>query len=317
MSDQGSTATATAQGTDAGPGRAGEAEHRPEGELDLERVGARVEQLLDEVAAADPVAAQAAEHLVGELLGLYGAGLERVLSIVDESAPSALPRLARDPMVAGLLALHDLHPVDVHARVERALDEVRPYLGSHGGDVELVGVEDDVVRLRLTGSCNGCGASATTLETAVEGAVREAAPEIERLDVEGAVNPSAGDEGLIPLSALTIRRGDEQPAAGWTDLATADIPRHALRAREIGGHRLLLGRIGDAVYAYRDGCPACARSLDDAGIEGVAASCPGCGARFDVPTAGRRLDEAGPGLEPVPLVEETPDHARVALGGGP
>ena len=51
--------------------------------------------------------------------------------------------------------MHGLHPYDVEERVERALDGVRPYLGSHGGDVELLEVTDDgVVRL-------GCSAAAT------------------------------------------------------------------------------------------------------------------------------------------------------------
>jgi Fe-S cluster biogenesis protein NfuA len=212
------------------------------GDVDLDRVGRRVEQLLDEVAAADPTAATAASDLVSELLGLYGAGLGRVLAMIDDLAPGVAARLTEDPLVAGLFTLHDLHPIDVVTRVEEALDVVRPYLGSHGGDVELVGVEDDVVQLRLIGSCNGCGASASTLETAVEGAIREAAPEIASIEVEGAVEPAATtSDGLIPLSSLSIRRGanDENGsngssgsngAGGWTTLDVSQVQRALGRA---------------------------------------------------------------------------------------
>ena len=68
-----------------------------------------------------------------------------------------------DELVAHLLLLHGLHPVPVRERVRGALDEVRPYLVAHGGGVELLGVADGVVRLRLEGACNGCPSSALTL----------------------------------------------------------------------------------------------------------------------------------------------------------
>ncbi len=47
--------------------------------------------------------------------------------------------------------MHGLHPHDVERRIEDALDSVRPYMGSHGGDVKLLGVDDDVVRLEFAG----------------------------------------------------------------------------------------------------------------------------------------------------------------------
>ena len=81
--------------------------------------------------------------------------------------------------------MHGLHPDDVGTRVARALDGVRPYLGSHGGDVELVGLTDDGrVRLRMLGSCDGCPSSSVTLTLAVETAIRDAAPEVSGIDVE-------------------------------------------------------------------------------------------------------------------------------------
>lgn len=305
---------------------------------DLERVGRRVDQLLDEVGAAEPAAAEAAAELVSELLALYGTALGRILGTVTSLDPDAAVRLAQDPLVGGLFSLHDLHPVDVATRVERALDEVRPYLESHGGDVELVEVRGDVVRLRLKGSCSGCGASATTLEMAVDGAIRAAAPEIDRLEVEGAVVDGAG---LIPLQSLYIHRddrdqevrcadedgrtekvGDDRTGDGrgdgggpatWTTLATTDIPTQRLARQDLDGHRIVLGRIGSELYAYREACPACGTSLDGVTLEDGAAPCVGCGRRYDLRRAGRLIDAEGPGIEPVPLIEQI-DGARVALG---
>ena len=85
--------------------------------------------------------------------------------------------------------MHGLHPVPLHERVTGALDEVRPYLLTHGGGVELLGIDDGVVRLRLEGTCNGCPSSALTLKSAVEEAITRAAPDVERIEAEGVAEP--------------------------------------------------------------------------------------------------------------------------------
>jgi Fe-S cluster biogenesis protein NfuA len=115
------------------------------------------------------------------VIELYGAGLARIV----ELAPDLIPRLAEDELVAHLLMLHDLHPVDARERVERALEAVRPYLATHGGDVELVSLSNDVVRVRLQGTCKGCASSTVTLKSAIEAAIFKAAPEVVRVDAEG------------------------------------------------------------------------------------------------------------------------------------
>lgn len=169
---------------------------------DLDEIGERVEQLLDRIAELEPRAAEAADDLVRALVQLYGAGLQTVVAALEGRAPEVLAELADDPLVAGLLSLHDLQPRALRDRVEAALDGIRPMLEGHGGDVTLLGVADDVVHLRLEGTCNGCGASQSTLENAVEAAVRAAAPEVDRLEVEGVVPPPDATDGLIPLESL-------------------------------------------------------------------------------------------------------------------
>ena len=133
-----------------------------------------------------PAAYERAQQLVREVVGLYGAGLERIMRA--RTTRRLAERLATDDLVASLLLVHGLHPHDVHRRVSDALDRVRPYLGSHGGDVDLLEVTDDegTVRLAFTGSCKSCPSSAVTLELAVEDAVRAAAPEISSIEVVAA-----------------------------------------------------------------------------------------------------------------------------------
>src|SRR5262249_8153289 len=142
-----------------------------------------------------------AQQLVREVVGLYGAGLERIMQLGD---PDLTERLATDDLVASLLLVHGLHPHDVHRRVSDALDRVRPYLGSHGGDVDLLEITDGPdgagVLLAFQGSCKSCPSSAVTLELAVEDAVRAAAPEISTIEVVAA-QPTSGP-AVIPAESL-------------------------------------------------------------------------------------------------------------------
>ena len=151
----------------------------------------RVEALLDEIEAFPEPQREVATELVQALLEMYGEGLSRIV------AAGAVP--VEDELVAHLLLLHGLHPVPVRERVMGALDEVRPYLASHGGGVELLDVADGVVRLRLEGSCHGCPSSAATLRGAVEEAIARAAPDVERVETEGVAEPLLQIELACPL----------------------------------------------------------------------------------------------------------------------
>jgi len=141
----------------------------------IERQVARVRDL------ADAEARTAALELVQNVLELHATGLDRMMEITSaagESGWNIIDEFGRDPLVSNLLLLHELHPLDTEARVRNALDKVRPYLHSHGGDVELIEVAGDSVQLRLIGSCNGCPSSLLTLKTAIETSIKESAPEI-------------------------------------------------------------------------------------------------------------------------------------------
>jgi Fe-S cluster biogenesis protein NfuA len=178
---------------------------------DPRAAGERIEQLIDALGAGGPVARDRAEALVRTVVDLYGAGLERLLEIVDAGGAlteSTVDALADDELVAGLLVVHGLHPYGIAERVQRALESVRPYLRSHGGDVELLGVDDaGVVGLRLLGHCDGCAGSTATLRTAVQEAVEAAAPEVARIDVAEPTAPAhpAPTGPLIPADSLTAR----------------------------------------------------------------------------------------------------------------
>jgi Fe-S cluster biogenesis protein NfuA len=178
----------------------------------------RVQELLgslDEI--ADPVAQARVQELIGTVLELYGAGLERILGILEDAGDLALPirtALLDDGIVASLLLIHGLYPISLEERVMQALDSMRPFLASHGGNVELVGVEEGVARLRLQGSCNGCPSSAATLEHALKEAIEEAAPDLLGLEVEGVVGLEQKEpDGPPGLTLPMVQVGATLPMA--------------------------------------------------------------------------------------------------------
>lgn len=157
-----------------------------------------LEALLGEIERSDDAAAQTrTREIVRAVLGLHETGLERLLEIVvdkGETGKAILDACARDGVVSGMLLLHNMHPLDPEARVHQALEGVRPYLRSHGGNVELLGIEEGVVRLRLQGSCHSCPSSALTMQQTIEGAIYGMAPEVTAIEVEGMAADSPGQE---------------------------------------------------------------------------------------------------------------------------
>jgi Fe-S cluster biogenesis protein NfuA/nitrite reductase/ring-hydroxylating ferredoxin subunit len=263
--------------------------------------GERIQTLLDASSSGGAGARERAEQLVREVTDLYGAVLERMIDVALAADPGLADRFAADDLVASLLLVHGLHPYDVERRVSDALDSVRPYLGSHRGDVSLLGVDDGVVRLQFQGSCKSCPSSSVTLELAVEDAVRAAAPEISSIEVVAADKDPSSE--VIPAESLITRLHSN----GHRSTAWQPVPELAeLADGEVGGFRAsgataLVCRVGGDIFAYRDRCSSCTSTLAGARLTGAVLRCPICGAGFDVVHAG-----AGVGgdshLEPIPVL---------------
>jgi len=286
---------------------------------------ARVETLLEEVESlADPAGRETAAEVIQALVELYGEGLRRIMAgLGGEDADGLRAALADDELVAHLLFLHDLHPVSLEERVHGALEEVRPYLDSHGGGVELVGVEDGVVRLRLQGSCSGCPSSTMTLKLAIEDAIHKAAPDVETIEAEGVTE--AAPPPLLKLEMSPSLNGGAAeplppaepgpPAEAWSMAGSlAELAGGGTMVKEVGGEPLLFIKIETDAYAYRPACPGCEASLEDAGLRGAELTCANCGHRYDVRRAGRCLDEPQLFLEPIPLLVGDAGLVKVAIG---
>jgi Fe-S cluster biogenesis protein NfuA/nitrite reductase/ring-hydroxylating ferredoxin subunit len=278
----------------------------------------RVQQLTAELErVADPTARRVADELVAAVIELYGEGLQRMFAAVAASpdADELGERLAADGVVASLMLIHDLYPVALEERVAEALASVRPYMESHGGNVELLGIEDGIARIRLEGSCEGCPASASTLELAIKSALDEAAPDLEGLVVEGAVAPRAtpAGPGAIRLPVVGVAAGAAKAAPSWSTLeGFVEPPDDELSTVDIDGRALVVARVDGDLLAFLDACAGCGASMADAELREGTLRCGDCGRRYFLPRAGRSLDDDRLLLEPVPLLAGA-DGPRVAL----
>src|SRR5690242_16760399 len=195
-----------------------------------------------------------AEELVSTIVQMYGSGLERILEGILASGPEGAriaEGLAEDPLIATLLLIHDLHPVPLERRVQVALDSVRPYMDSHGGNVELLSLQDGVARIRLQGSCSDCSASSVTLELAIKQALEDAAPDLEGLEVEG-VAPQ------MPGLTLPMASGGELPVVmspAWFEVDGAGEPAEGvIAAVTVAGSELVIANVDGTLLAYMDAC---------------------------------------------------------------
>jgi len=270
--------------------------------------------------SADVELRSTAKSLVQALMELHGDGLDRVLEVVNASgAPgeAIIERLQRDELVRGLMLLHGLHPDDIETRVREALEKTRPYLQSHGGNVELLSIDDaGTVKLRLEGSCHGCPSSAVTLKLAIEDAILAAAPDVSRLIVEGVNQLQTAAPGYIPIEQLQNNSQTLDAARDGTDWEEVDGIHSLLpgdvSVLDVSGVKFLFCRLDGNYYAYENRCPGCGHALDGALLDAAVLACPSCKLRYDVVRAGRSLDQSALHLAPLPLLIEQ-NHAKIAM----
>jgi Fe-S cluster biogenesis protein NfuA/nitrite reductase/ring-hydroxylating ferredoxin subunit len=270
--------------------------------------GARIQLLLGQIEALPtPSTRQLIHEFMEATLAFYGQGLARILQVVSESGPASqnvYQHLIDDKVVRGLLLIHDLHPADLETRLRDALDHVRPYLQSHGGNVELISLTGQSASLRLQGTCKSCASSAVTLELAIRSAIEEACPDLVGFEVDGVPREHG--------AATTVAQPPERVKPNWIVLENAQqLDDGAWLPVRVAGKRLVVCKLEGKLYAYRNNCPACNMPFDAGALEEGLLRCP-LGHRYDVRHAGRCAEMPTAHLDPFPLLLEE-GVVRVAL----
>jgi Fe-S cluster biogenesis protein NfuA/nitrite reductase/ring-hydroxylating ferredoxin subunit len=201
-----------------------------------------------------------------------------------------------DPIAQALLSMYDLVDVDDHILVEEALDGVRPYIESHGGELQLLDVEEGVVHVQLSGSCSGCAASAITLKRGVEEALRENYENFKELvshEAEGEddADGNGGGPQLLQIEGLEPpKRKLRKPVfedAGMID----DLAPNQMKTVDVDGESILIVNVEGEPYAFKNFCPMDDRKLplDGGRVTGKVLVCPWHNCGYDA-RSGKRAD---------------------------
>ena len=212
------------------------------------------------------------EGLKNAIEALHKEALTRLIRSVKQDSMPALRQAVQDEVVYGLLRYHELikapaPPLEI--RIQQALDEVRPGLQSHNGNVELVAIKlPDTVEVKLVGNCSNCPASTLTMKEGVEQAIKTHCPEIKNVV---SVNSPVIGKASKPMTSPFAAEGE----TGLVALATIDqIPEGDILAVDVDGLKLILTRVGDDFIAYRNSCSHLAKPIDKGEVREGILSCP-------------------------------------------
>lgn len=276
---------------------------KPE-DRDLEELASALDSALARMPDLDPLSRQTATDLRSALDDVHRACLVHIVRTLraDEHGKELLFALIDAPLVRMVLSMHGIIRPDPLSHARSVLDSVRPQLQSHGGDVELVRVDDGVAYVRLSGACNGCSMSAVTMRNGVEKALTEQIPAITAVEVL----PNEPGPALIPLAAVGRRQGAVEP--GWVrslpiaEFALGTITPVSLAPADSPSVDAVVVNVGGQLAAYVNACAHLGMPLDDAEIDPLngTLTCSWHGFCFDA-LSGECRSLPGTQLGPLPL----------------
>lgn len=297
-------------------------------EIDLDAIAAQLDEVQQQMPELDPMPRKLIKDHVAAINELHRAALRTIVRTLraDERGKELLFELVEDPAVHMVLAMHGIvRTTDPMAIANKALDDIRPGIASHGGDVQLSHIEDGVAYVRLSGACNGCSMASVTMRNGVEKALMEALPSITSVEVL----PDEAPKEEAPLLQLSVVGADgateSAPAApaetGWFKTFPIErIPPGTLEALSLRPDQgesveVIVVNAGGKMAAYINACAHQGMPLDKAMVDAEEGTltCPWHGFCFDA-TNGECLTAPGAQLEQLPLRLDD-GHVWVRAGG--
>ncbi len=265
---------------------------------DFETLAQRVDQAMAEVRGLEAPAKNKALDLKAAIEEFHKVGLTKIVKTLkqDPQGKELLFSLVDDPSVYALFSMHGLVRADLRTQVSRVLEMVRPYMQSHGGDVELVDVRDKIVFVRLAGNCNGCSMSSVTLRNTVEESLREHVPEIEKVEVDP-TDPAASSGPILQLGGVSqsnnsanagpgdsAQQSDIEPEHGWIQgPEVGELEDKPIAEFTHGDDKVIIIKSNKGLRAYRNACAHQGLPLDGGIVdeESGTITCPWHGFQFD------------------------------------
>lgn len=263
----------------------------------------------------DPAFRERVSELVCGVIDLHHTALERILSQVSAHPAGAemLAQLADDEVVRAVLMVHELMPEELEARVSQGLEQAREQLTTFGADVELVGIRDNVARLRLLGSAQSANVSSAQLKFVIEQTLAQFAPDLLNLEYEDRIAATPKLVQISPRPVPPSPKPQTPPAGNLIPLIrTNEVPDNSLRVIATGDINLLVCQLAGTFYAFHNRCPHRGLSLEQGMLEGTVLTCPWHGYQFDIRDAGRCFNDPLLRLQSLPLAVEN-EVIRVAL----
>jgi nitrite reductase/ring-hydroxylating ferredoxin subunit/Fe-S cluster biogenesis protein NfuA len=280
--------------------------------IDIEALAVQLDEAQARLAALDPMPRQVVRDHLEAVDALHREALSVLVRRLraDDHGRELLYELVDDPVVRMVLSMHGLiRTSDPMTLARRALDEIRPGIVSHGGDVTLSHIEGGVAYVRLSGACNGCSMASVTMRNGVEKALLEAVPGL------AAVEVLPNEPEPAPLLQITLAGGDQASAEGsaaaspgwFKTFPVGRIAPGTLEAFSLqpgGGEavEVIVVNAAGRMAAYVNACAHRGMPLDNALVDADEGTltCPWHGFCFDA-TTGECLTMPGAQLEPLPL----------------
>lgn len=214
---------------------------------------------------------------------LHKEAFKRLIKSLKQESMSALRHAVTDEVVYGVLLYHELvkpPKPPLLQRVQAAIDEVRPGLKSHNGDVELVAIKlPDIVEVRLIGTCRNCPSSTLTLSQGIEQAIKNYCPEITQV-IAVNKNPIINNANSSLTSPFS-----QNTNYSWVKLTTFEqIPESGILAVKFAGYSLILHRQGVNISCYKNSCTHLASPIHEGGVENGIITCPSHGFQYRLDT---------------------------------
>lgn len=242
---------------------------------ELNRLAMSIASLETIVASWDDSHQMTVQALKTAIEDLHKDALKRLIRVLKDDPASMvhLREALNDRVVYGVLRYHGLVRESIQERLQKALDEVRPFMHTHGGDVELVALKlPDTIEIRLIGSCHGCPASSQTLSEGVEKAVRAHCPEILHINQVSKGAPEAKKDGT--QTVYFVSPFALHAKAGWIDAAALeDVPEGGVTERKIKDRSVLLSRRGSEVSCFDNSCAHLGMPLEMGEVSGGVITC--------------------------------------------
>lgn len=226
----------------------------------------------------------------------------------DPKGKELLFELVDDPDIRAVFTLHGIIKADPVTRANSVLLQIRPYLESHGGDVEVVRIADGTAYVRLHGNCNGCSMSSVTLQEGVAEALIGGLEEVDRLEVVEDTPTAA----FIPVSAVGRRSPEE---AGWVEgPAATDVVEGEIFRLDIDDDSFVIINADNRLAVFRNECVHQGMTLDGGLLDDGILTCPWHGFKFEA-SSGECISAPGAQLSQVPTrVEDGRVWIRVRNG---